>query len=206
MNNKKISVAIFISGGGSFAKYAKESPILRDIHIDIIADRRDVKYPQTVSKWLIKKGNPNYWLEFEKITTEYDLIFLSFMWIVPSEIVKKFKGKIINHHLALLPHFRGRFAQQETLTSGIKISGSTFHFIGEEVDTGPIIAQSFFEVTPDDNLESFGKKNWLTSKDLYIQVIKWFVDERIETLNNGHSTFIKGAKYDFGKHIPNLEF
>ena len=200
------STGIFISGGGSFAEYAKRHSELSDVKITIIADREKVGHPESVDIWLLKKENPDYWERFLETALRFDLIFINFNWIIPPDICSRLWGRMINHHPALLPAFRGLNIAQAVLRSGVKISGSTFHFVTEELDNGPIIAQTFFPVEPDDTPQSLGLKNWLASKDAYVQVIRWFANGRVE-LTDDNRVRINGASYRMHTPcIPAIDF
>lgn len=80
-----------------------------------------------------------------------DLVVLAgFMRIVTKEFLQVFPDKVINIHPSLLPAFRGLNAQRQSLESGAKLAGCTVHYVSEEVDSGPIIAQAAVPILPDD--------------------------------------------------------
>ncbi len=64
------------------------------------------------------------------------------MKILSPAFVKKWYGKLINIHPALLPSFKGENGQKDAFEYGVKISGCTTHFIDEYMDHGPIILQA----------------------------------------------------------------
>lgn len=198
-----MKVALFISAGGSFARYAKHSPYLKGEDIIIVADRPETRINEDVDIFLLKKGNPSYWDSFAEFCASCDLIFLNFNHIVPAEICERFTGKIINQHPSLLPAFKGLHVFGAIRESGVLYSGSTFHFVTPGVDDGPIICQTNFAVTPDDLEDDISRKNYYGSRDAYVQVIRWFADDRVE-LRDGRVT-IRGGKYDNGPVIPHLE-
>jgi phosphoribosylglycinamide formyltransferase-1 len=76
-------------------------------------------------------------------------------------VVQAYPGRIINIHPSLLPAFAGGMAphpQREALESGVKISGCTVHFVTEEVDAGPIIAQAAVPVLDGDTVETLAAR------------------------------------------------
>ena len=76
-----------------------------------------------------------------------DLFVLAgYMRILGREIVRRFPGRIINIHPALLPSFPGLHAQRQAIEWGVRCSGCTVHFVDEEMDEGPIILQSCIPV------------------------------------------------------------
>lgn len=90
---------------------------------------------------------------------EADLICLcGWMYILTPEFIGSFKGKILNVHPALLPAFPGKDPQAQALAAGVKITGTTVHFVDEGTDTGPIIMQESVLVHDDDTLEALSDR------------------------------------------------
>jgi len=72
-----------------------------------------------------------------------DLVVLAgYMRLVTSVLIEPYRHRIINIHPSLLPAFPGLRAQRQALEHGAKVTGCTVHFVDEEMDQGPIIAQA----------------------------------------------------------------
>ena len=56
--------------------------------------------------------------------------------------VASWRDRHLNIHPSLLPAFRGLHAHARVLAEGVKITGSTVHFVRPEMDEGPIVAQA----------------------------------------------------------------
>jgi phosphoribosylglycinamide formyltransferase 1 len=83
------------------------------------------------------------WLQQRSV----DLVVLAgFMELLAPELVRRFAGRMVNVHPALLPAFPGVRAIEQALDYGVKVMGVTVHFVDEGVDTGPIILQECFEL------------------------------------------------------------
>jgi phosphoribosylglycinamide formyltransferase 1 len=81
-----------------------------------------------------------------------DLVCLAgYMRLLSPWFVKQFPHKILNIHPSLLPAFPGLEAQEQAFAYGVKVAGCTVHFVDEELDHGPIIAQKAIPVQPDDD-------------------------------------------------------
>ena len=81
--------------------------------------------------------------------------------ILDGSVVRAYPNRIVNIHPSLLPAFAGGMAprpQQEALARGVKLSGCTVHFVTEEVDAGPIIAQAAVPVLDDDTIETLSAR------------------------------------------------
>ena len=76
-------------------------------------------------------------------------------------VVRAFPYRILNIHPSLLPAFAGGMAprpQRDALEAGVKVSGCTVHFVTEEVDAGPIIAQATVPVLDDDTVDTLSAR------------------------------------------------
>ena len=69
------------------------------------------------------------------------VVSAGFMRIVSPVFVDAFTGRYINLHPALLPAFPGAHGVRDALAAGVKVTGSTVHFVDHLVDHGPIIMQ-----------------------------------------------------------------
>lgn len=78
--------------------------------------------------------------------TEY-LVLAKFMRILSAEFVEKFTMRIINIHHSFLPAFVGASPYRQAYERGVKLIGATAHFVTNELDEGPIIAQQIIPVT-----------------------------------------------------------
>jgi formyltetrahydrofolate-dependent phosphoribosylglycinamide formyltransferase len=76
-----------------------------------------------------------------------DLVVLAgYLRLVPSGVVRRWRGRLVNIHPALLPSFGGHgmyghHVHDAVIASGARVSGATVHFVDEHFDRGPIIAQ-----------------------------------------------------------------
>ena len=97
-----------------------------------------------------------------------DLVALAgFMRIQSAGFVRKWLGRQLNIHPSLLPAFKGLHPQKQALDAGVKISGCTVHFVTEELDGGPIVAQSAVPVAEGDNPESLAQRILAAEHRLY---------------------------------------
>jgi phosphoribosylglycinamide formyltransferase 1 len=78
------------------------------------------------------------WLEAHSVQL---VVLAGFMELLDPRLVRRFAGRMINVHPALLPAFPGVRAIEQALDYGVKVIGVTVHFVDEGVDTGPIILQ-----------------------------------------------------------------
>ena len=79
---------------------------------------------------------------------------------------------ILNTHPALLPSFPGAHAVRDALAHGVKVTGTTAHFVDSGVDTGPILAQRAVEVRDDDTEESLHERIKVEERELLVELVR----------------------------------
>ena len=89
-----------------------------------------------------------------------DLVVLAgYLRLVPAAVVARFRNRTINIHPALLPRFGGagmygRRVHEAVLASGATESAVTVHYVDEQYDRGPIVAQRTVPVLADDTVDT----------------------------------------------------
>ena len=99
-----------------------------------LADEPDrAKRDDALAAWLEERG--------------VELVVLAgFMELLTPAFIRRFPGRIVNVHPALLPAFPGLGAIEQAVEHGVKVAGVTVHFVDEGVDSGPIVLQEAFEL------------------------------------------------------------
>lgn len=115
---------------------------------------------------------------------EPDLIVLAgYLVVIPPEMIKKYKNRIINIHPSLIPSFCGTGyyglkVHEAALARGVKVVGATVHFVDEGTDTGPIILQKAVEVQNGDTPEVLQRR--------VMEQVEWKILPRaIDLIANG---------------------
>lgn len=110
-----------------------------------------------------------------------DLIVLAgFMRILSPEFVNHYPGKILNIHPSLLPKYKGLNTHQRVLDAKDQEHGVSVHFVTDELDGGPLIAQMKVPVLKNDNAESLAERVHHAEHWLYPTVVEWFAEERLK--------------------------
>jgi phosphoribosylglycinamide formyltransferase 1 len=102
-----------------------------------------------------------------------------YMRVLSAEFVRRFPGRILNVHPALLPAFPGLHAQRQALQHGVKVTGATVHFVDEGVDTGPIVLQSAVPVLDDDTEDTLAARILAEEHRLYPEAIRLYAEGRL---------------------------
>lgn len=99
------------------------------------------------------------------------LVLAGFMRILAPSVVRKFEGRMMNTHPALLPSFPGAHPVRDTLAHGVKVTGSTVHLVDDGVDTGPIIAQTTVPVLDTDDEPTLTERIKVAERALLVETV-----------------------------------
>lgn len=109
-----------------------------------------------------------------------ELICLAgYMRIVGCTLLDAYPARLINIHPALLPAFPGLDAQRRAWEYGVKIAGCTVHFVDEQADHGPIIAQAAVGVREDDTVESLRRRILAEEHRIFPEAIGLIADGKV---------------------------
>ncbi len=108
------------------------------------------------------------------------VVLAGFMRLLSPVFIRAFPQRIMNIHPGLLPAFPGLHAQRQALEWGVRIAGTTVHFVDEEMDHGPIIHQAAVPVYPDDTEESLSARILAEEHRIYPYAIRLFAEGRLE--------------------------
>jgi phosphoribosylglycinamide formyltransferase-1 len=110
-----------------------------------------------------------------------DIVALAgFMRILTDGFVERYRGRLVNVHPSLLPAFTGLKTHRRAIEAGCKAAGATVHFVGTEVDHGPIIAQAVVPVLPGDTEQTLAARVLAREHVLYPRVLRWLVEGLLE--------------------------
>ncbi|MGH8910700.1 MAG: phosphoribosylglycinamide formyltransferase [Egibacteraceae bacterium] len=109
---------------------------------------------------------------------EPDLVVLAgFMRVLAGRWVARWP--MLNTHPALLPSFPGAHAVRDALAYGVKVTGATVHFVIEEVDAGPVVAQEAVRVLPDDTRDRLHERIKAVEHRLLREAVTLFCHGRL---------------------------
>lgn len=117
---------------------------------------------------IIEQDNPDY------------VLLAGFMRILTPAFVARFKNRLVNIHPSLLPAFAGLKTHAQALAAGVGWHGCTVHFVTDELDHGPIIAQAAVPVKADDTPESLAARVLEAEHVLYPRVVQWLAQGRVQ--------------------------
>jgi phosphoribosylglycinamide formyltransferase-1 len=122
---------------------------------------------------------------------QIDVICLAgYLKLVGPEIIRRYVGRILNIHPALLPKYGGpgmygHHVHEVVLRSGDQESGCTVHVVDEKFDHGPILAQVRVPVMPGDTAESLAQRILEQEHKLYPQTLRQFCERLLAAPSKG---------------------
>ncbi len=176
---KKTRIAVLVSGGGTNLQALIDAQQRNELGGGEIAAVISSKEGAFALERAAKAGIPGYVLPRKNFDSNQamtvalvdmlkdlsiDLIVLAgCMVIFTSELTEAYPNAIMNVHPALIPSFCGKgfyglHVHEAALAYGVKLSGATVHFVSEECDGGPIIAQKAVPVLNGDTPETLQKR------------------------------------------------
>lgn len=194
-----MKISVFVSGRGSNLSAIINSPELKNkVEVAlIISDKLVCPAFETAKKYSI----PHYTLGIRQGEIEIDellnlfyknnielIVLAGYLKIIPTEIINRYKNRIINIHPALLPSFGGKGmyglkVHKAVFDSSCKVSGATVHFVDETYDTGKIIAQRCVDISDVKSPEEIAARVLEVEHKLLPAVIKLFYENQIRFEN-----------------------
>ncbi len=106
------------------------------------------------------------------------------MQILEPFFVNAYPHKIINIHHSFLPAFIGANPYQQAFERGVKIIGATAHYITENLDEGPIIAQDVIHCNHRDTLDDLIRKGRDVERRVLAEAVRLHTEDRVLVYQN----------------------
>lgn len=132
-------------------------------HIDLDRDTHETK----VLECLASLGDVDY------------IVLAKYMRILTPRFVEAYEDKIINIHHSFLPAFIGANPYKQAYERGVKIIGATAHFVNNNLDEGPIIAQNVVHIDHAYGWEDMQRLGKDVEKIVLSKALKLALEDRI---------------------------
>ncbi len=200
-------IAVFVSGGGTNLQALLDSFDAGEItnaSIELVVSNKADAYALTRAK---EKGiktevlSPKNFEERRQFNQalldlvksyQIDLIILAgYLVIIPQNLVRAYKNRIVNIHPSLIPShcgpgYYGLKVHESVLKRGNKVTGATVHFVDEGTDTGPIILQKAVDVVQGDTPETLQRR--------VMEQAEWkILPKAVNLIANGKVTVVNGV-------------
>lgn len=172
MNNKKIRLAVFVSGGGTnLENIINYFSADEQVEVSMVVSNKADAYALQRAK---NHGIPNVVISRKQFAEDEamvmaavkdcDFIILAgFLVKVPDYLIDAYPKRIINIHPALLPKYGGKgmyghHIHEAVKAAGEKETGITIHFVNNELDAGEHIAQFKVTLSDEDTADTIAAK------------------------------------------------
>lgn len=121
-----------------------------------------------------------------------DLVVLAgYLRLVPSIVTTAYRGRLLNVHPALLPAFGGSGmfgarVHRAVIDAGVRVTGATVHFVDDQYDRGPIIAQWPVPVMPGDTADTLAARVLRAEHAILPPVVDAVAGGRLWLTDDGH--------------------
>ena len=197
MHNNNRSVVVLISGNGSNLQALMDFSSAGNYRVSgVISNKPDAyglqrakqsNIPTTVVDHKQYASRDLFDQALSQAIDEYEpglIVLAGFMRILGADFIKRYQGKILNIHPSLLPNYPGTNTHQRVLDAGEKMHGVSVHFVTEDLDGGPVIAQESIAIESIDNAETLALRIHEKEHVLYPAVVSLFADGRLSLDEN----------------------
>jgi formyltetrahydrofolate deformylase len=107
------------------------------------------------------------------------VILAKYMRVLTADFVNQFPNRVINIHHSFLPAFVGANPYRQAYERGVKIIGATAHYVDNDLDEGPIIAQSVKEVNHRQTTADMAMEGSEVEKQVLSKALKLVFNDRV---------------------------
>lgn len=205
------NIAVLVSGGGTNLQALIDAQSRGELGGGKITAVISSKPGAYALERAAKAGIPGFVLPRKEFTSNRDMtlalveklkelktdlvVLAGCMVIFTRELADAYPNAVMNVHPALIPSFcgpgyYGLRVHEEALRYGVKVSGATVHFVTEECDGGPIIAQKCVPIQEGDTPEVLQKRIMTEAEwKLLPQAVSLFCQGRLKV--EGRHVIIK---------------
>ncbi|MGZ3753190.1 MAG: formyltetrahydrofolate deformylase, partial [Mucilaginibacter sp.] len=152
-------------------------------NLEDICNRFDIPFHHVV----FNNASPESEKQVLDIIAKYDhdyIVLAKFMRILSPDFVSQFPAQIINIHHSFLPAFAGANPYKQAYERGVKLVGATAHFVTNELDEGPIIAQQIISADHSLTASDMMKAGKEIETAVLAKALRVVFDDRVFIYNN----------------------
>ncbi|MDT9597721.1 phosphoribosylglycinamide formyltransferase [Sphingosinicella rhizophila] len=117
---------------------------------------------------------------------QVELIALAgYMRLLSAEFIRSWADRILNIHPSLLPLYKGLDTHKRALASGDLYAGCSVHLVTEELDAGPVLAQTKIRIRPRDDAETLAERVLEEEHKLYPAALDEFAGKLLDKRQAG---------------------
>ena len=189
-----IDIAVLASGSGTNLQALIDSSAIRPHIAVVVSDKPEALaldraaragIETSVVRWQDHEGRTEFSGAVADVVDRHGaegVVLAGFMRVLAPAFIDRFPNRILNIHPSLLPSFPGSNAVEAAIRHSVKVTGVTVHFVDEQVDNGPIIAQVAVEVLDDDTVDTLHQRIRVEEHRLYPEVVAAFLTGQLDVV------------------------
>jgi formyltetrahydrofolate deformylase len=121
----------------------------------------------------------------ELLAGNVDLVVLArYMQVLSGDFLERLEAPLINIHHSFLPAFAGPNPYRQAHERGVKIIGATAHYVTEDLDSGPIIAQDVQRVSHRESVADLARVGEDIERTVLARAVKLHLEDRTLVYEN----------------------
>ncbi len=163
-----------------------EIPVIISNHTKLkpVAEKFGIEFIHFPINKTNKDEQENLELQMLQNLNIYFIVLARYMQILSNDFVSKYPNRIINIHHSFLPAFPGAKPYHSAYERGVKVIGSTSHYVTVDLDAGPIIDQDVVRVTHADAVTDLVRKGRDLEKVVLSRAIWYHIQRKILVYDN----------------------
>ena len=153
-------------------------------NLKVLTEKFDVPFFEIPHENLSKEAHEAKLLDVIRPFAPDIIVLAKYMRILTGGFVNTFSNRIINIHHSFLPAFIGANPYVQAYERGVKIIGATAHFVNNNLDEGPIIAQNVIPVAHTHSAKEMAQAGRDVEKIVLARSLKLVLEERVFVYRN----------------------
>ncbi len=112
------------------------------------------------------------------------VVLARYMQVLSGDFLQAWSKPIVNIHHSFLPAFAGSRPYKQAHDRGVKLIGATAHYVTEELDAGPIIAQDTIAISHRDTVADLTRKGRDLEVAVLARAVRAHLNKQVLTHNN----------------------
>ena len=156
-------------------------PLIISNHPDLksLADAHDIPYYHLP---ITKETKPEQEAQIKELLIQYEVelvVLARYMQVMSPAMCEFLDGWAINIHHSLLPGFKGAKPYHQAWEKGVKLVGATAHYINNDLDEGPIIAQGIRDADHNSYPEDLVRKGQDVERVVLARAVQMHIENRV---------------------------
>ncbi|MHA6247369.1 formyltetrahydrofolate deformylase [Pontibacter sp. CAU 1760] len=147
--------------------------------LENLTQKFDIPFHHISHEGMSREAHEAAVLEMVQQYTPDFVVLAKYMRILSGDFVAHFSNRIINIHHSFLPAFVGANPYAQAYERGVKIIGATAHFVNNDLDQGPIIAQNVIPVDHTHSAREMAQAGRDVEKNVLAKSLRLVLNERV---------------------------